>query len=80
MTSRVSAGACSPGSAAAAEAGDLANALSRAHAASSLAGTEDLSAIRMWALWQVGRVSLAAGDSEGALSAFCRRRFGGRGS
>jgi DNA-binding SARP family transcriptional activator len=60
------------GSAVAAEAGDLANALSRAHAASSLAGTEDLSAIRMWALWQVGRVSLAAGDSEGALSAFCR--------
>lgn len=60
------------GSVVAAEAGDLANALSRAHAASSLAGTEDLSAIRMWALWQVGRVSLAAGDSEGALSAFCR--------
>jgi DNA-binding SARP family transcriptional activator len=58
------------GSAAAAEAGDLANALSRAHAVSSLAGTEDLSAVRMWALWQVGRVSLAAGDSEGALSAF----------
>src|SRR5689334_9058290 len=58
------------GSAAAAEAGDLANALSRAHAVSSLAGPEDLSAIRMWALWQVGRVSLAAGDSEGALSAF----------
>ena len=60
------------GSTVAAEAGDLANALSRAHAACSLAGTEDLSAIRMWALWQVGRVSLAADDSEGALSAFCR--------
>jgi DNA-binding SARP family transcriptional activator len=60
------------GSAVAGEAGDLANALSRAHAASSLAGAEDLSAIRMWALWQVGRVSLAAGDSEGALSAFSR--------
>jgi DNA-binding SARP family transcriptional activator len=60
------------GSAAAAEAGDLANALSRAHAASSLADTDDLSAVRMWALWQVGRVSLAAGDGEGALSAFCR--------
>ena len=58
------------GSAAAAEAGDLANALARAYAVSSLAGTEDLSAVRMWALWQVGRVSLAAGDSEGALSAF----------
>lgn len=60
------------GSAVAAEAGDLANALSRAHAASSLAGTADLSAIRMWAQWQVGRVSLAAGDSEGALAAFSR--------
>ena len=60
------------GSAVAAEAGDLANALSRAHAACSLAGTEDLSAIRMWALWQIGRVSQAADDSEGALSAFCR--------
>ena len=59
------------GSAAAAGAGDLANALSRAHAASSLASTEELTAIRMWALWQVGRISLAAGDSEGALSAFC---------
>jgi DNA-binding SARP family transcriptional activator len=58
------------GSAVAGEAGDLANALSRAHAVSSLAGTEDLSAVRMWALWQIGRVSLAAGDSEGALSAF----------
>lgn len=60
------------GSAVAAEAGDLANALSRAHAASWLASTEDLSAVRMWALWQVGRVSLATGDREGALSAFCR--------
>ena len=60
------------GSAVAAEAGDLANALSRAHAASSLAGTADLSAIRMWAQWQVGRVSLAADDGEGALAAFSR--------
>ena len=60
------------GSAVTAEAGDLANALSRAHAASSLAGTADLSAIRMWAQWQVGRVALAAGDSEGALAAFSR--------
>jgi DNA-binding SARP family transcriptional activator len=60
------------GSAAAAEAGDLANAMSRAHAASSLAGTDDLSVVRMWALWQTGRVSLAAGDGEGALSAFCQ--------
>jgi len=60
------------GSAVSAEAGDLANALSRAHAASSLASTEDLSAVRVWALWQVGRISLATGDSDGALSAFCR--------
>jgi DNA-binding SARP family transcriptional activator len=60
------------GSALATETGDLANALSRAHAASSLAGAEDLNTIRMWALWQVGRASLAAGDSEGALTAFCQ--------
>jgi DNA-binding SARP family transcriptional activator len=58
------------GSAVAAEAGDLANALSRAHTASSLASTDDLSGIRMWAMWQLGRVSLAAGDRDGALSAF----------
>lgn len=57
-------------SAAAAEAGDLANALSRAHAASARASTKDLSATRMWAMWQIGRISLAAGDSNAALSAF----------
>jgi len=60
------------GSAAAAGAGDLANALSRAHAASSRASTDDLAAIQMWAAWQLGRVSLAAGDSDGALVSFRR--------
>jgi DNA-binding SARP family transcriptional activator len=60
------------GSAVAAEAGDLASALSRAHAASSLASTGDLTAIQMWASWQLGRVCLAAGDSDGALLSFRR--------
>ena len=60
------------GSAVAAEAGDLASALSRAHAASSLASTDDLAAIGMWASWQLGRVCLAAGDSDGALLSFRR--------
>jgi DNA-binding SARP family transcriptional activator/tetratricopeptide (TPR) repeat protein len=58
------------GSALAGEAGDLANALSRAHAASSLASTDDLTAIQMWAAWQLGRVCMAAGDSDGALASF----------
>ena len=58
------------GSAVAAEAGDLANALSRAHAASSLASTDDLTAIQMWAAWQLGRVCMAVGDSDGALVSF----------
>jgi DNA-binding SARP family transcriptional activator len=56
-------------SAVAAEAGDLASALSRAHAASSLAST---SATQMWAAWQLGRVAMAAGDSDGALLSFRR--------
>ena len=60
------------GSAVAAEAGDLASALSRAHAASSLASTDNLTAIQMWASWQLGRVCLAAGDSDGALLSFRR--------
>lgn len=60
------------GSAVAAQAGDLANALSRAHAVSSLASTDDLSGIQMWATWQLGRVSLAAGDGDRALSLFRR--------
>ncbi len=59
-------------SAVAAEAGDLGDALSRAHAASSLASTTDRTAIQMWASWQLGRVALAAGDSDGALASFCR--------
>ena len=57
-------------SAVAAEAGDLASALSRAHSASSRASTDNLAAIAMWAAWQLGRVSLAAGDSDGALMSF----------
>jgi len=60
------------GSAVAAEAGDLTSALSRAHAASSLASTDDLTDIQMWASWQLGRVCLAAGDSDGALLSFRR--------
>jgi DNA-binding SARP family transcriptional activator/ATP/maltotriose-dependent transcriptional regulator MalT len=60
------------GSAVAAEAGDLATALSRAHAASSLASTDALTTIRMWASWQLGRVCMAAGDNDGALMSFRR--------
>jgi DNA-binding SARP family transcriptional activator len=58
------------GSAVAAEAGDLASALSRAHSASSLASTDDLTTIQMWASWQLGRVCMAAGDNDGALMSF----------
>ena len=60
------------GSAVAAETGDLASALSRAHTASSLASTGDLADLHMWSLWQLGRVSLVAGDCDGALSSFRR--------
>jgi DNA-binding SARP family transcriptional activator len=59
-------------SAVAAEAGDLANALSRANAASSLAGAASLTATQMWATWQQGRVALAAGDCDSALVSFSR--------
>ncbi len=59
------------GSAVAAEAGDLANSLTRASTARSLAITADLPAAQMWASWQLGRVELAAGDTEGALVSFC---------
>jgi DNA-binding SARP family transcriptional activator len=55
----------------AAEAGDLANALSRAYAATSLASTADLPAIQMWATWHLGRLALWAGDSDSALVSFC---------
>lgn len=59
-------------SAVAAEAGDLAQALSRAYAASSLASAAELTAVQMWATWQIGRVALVVGDSDGALASFCR--------
>ena len=59
------------GSAVAAEAGDLADAASRASAARSLAAAADLPQVQMWASWQLGRVALAAGDSDAALASFC---------
>ena len=59
-------------SAVAAEAGDLANALSRANAASSLADAASLTASQMWATWQQGRIALAAGDCDAALASFGR--------
>jgi DNA-binding SARP family transcriptional activator len=60
------------GSTVAAEAGDLADALSRAHTASSLASADGMDASQMWASWQLGRISLAAGNSDGAISSFRR--------
>jgi DNA-binding SARP family transcriptional activator len=57
-------------SAVAAEQGDLANALSRAHAAGSLANAAGLTAAQMWATWQQGRVALVAGDDDSALASF----------
>jgi DNA-binding SARP family transcriptional activator len=59
-------------SAVAAEVGDLANAMSRANAASSLADAASSTTTQMWATWQQGRVALAAGDSDAALASFCR--------
>jgi len=59
-------------SAVAAEAGDLANALSRANAATSLADAASLTAAQMWSTWQQGRVALAAGDCDAALASFGR--------
>jgi len=59
-------------SAVAAEAGDLASAMSRANAASSLADAASLTATQMWATWQQGRVALAAGDCDAALASFSR--------
>ena len=59
-------------SAAAADHGDLAAALSRAHAATSLADRAGLAAIRIWASWQQGRLQLMLGDSDGALESFFR--------
>lgn len=59
-------------SAVAAEAGDLAHALTQAYATSSLASAAGLTEVQMWAVWQIGRIALAAGDSDGALAAFGR--------
>ncbi len=59
-------------SAVAAEAGDLANALSRANAAGSMADAASLTSTQMWATWQQGRVALAAGDCDSALASFSR--------
>jgi DNA-binding SARP family transcriptional activator len=58
------------GSAVAAEAGQLTTAMSRAQAVSALAKTGDLTDMQMWASWQLGRVCLAAGDNDGALTSF----------
>ncbi len=57
-------------SAAAADAGDLAEAGSRASATESLAEAADLSVIQMWAAWQQGRLALVTGDTDGALASF----------
>lgn len=69
-------------SAVAAEAGDLATARARAHAACSLAAeanqadaattsnAANTAAIWMWATWQEGRVALVTGDTDDALASF----------
>jgi DNA-binding SARP family transcriptional activator len=59
-------------SAAAADHGDLAAALSRAYAATSLADATDLTMIWVWASWHQGRLQLMSGDSDGALESFSR--------
>ncbi len=59
-------------SAAAADSGDLPTALARANAASSLADTANLAAMRMWAAWQQGRAALLSGDTGTALASFSR--------
>ncbi len=69
------AGACRSmlgASALAADRGDLAAALARAHAVGSLADTGDLAGAQMWASWQQGRLQLVAGDTDSALASFCR--------
>lgn len=58
-------------SAAAADHGDLAAALSHAYVVGSLAEGSDLTTVRMWASWQQGRLQLMSGDTEGALVSFC---------
>jgi DNA-binding SARP family transcriptional activator len=57
-------------SAVAADRGDLAAAVSRAHLAGALAEGTDLTMIRMWASWQQGRLQLMSGDADGALVSF----------
>jgi DNA-binding SARP family transcriptional activator len=59
-------------SAMAADAGDLAAARARAHAAGSLADEACLTAMQMWAAWQEGRVALVDGDTDDALMLFAR--------
>jgi DNA-binding SARP family transcriptional activator len=65
-------------SAAAANSGDLVTARARAHAACSLAEmageANDASAamVRMWAIWQEGRVAFVTGDTDHALALFGR--------
>jgi DNA-binding SARP family transcriptional activator len=59
-------------SAAAADLGDLATALSHAYAVGSLAEGSDLATVGMWASWQQGRLQLMSGDTDRALFSFCR--------
>jgi DNA-binding SARP family transcriptional activator len=69
------AGACRgmlAASAAAADHGDLAAALSHACVAGALAEGNDLAVIRIWASWQQGRLQLISGDTDGALASFGR--------
>ena len=63
-------------SAAAAEQGDLAAALSHAHAVGSLAEGSNLTSVQMWASWQQGRLQLMLGDTDNALASFCRAASG----
>jgi DNA-binding SARP family transcriptional activator len=57
-------------SAAAADAGDLAEAGARARAVGYLAETANLTVIQSWAAWQHGRVALVTGDTDSALASF----------
>jgi DNA-binding SARP family transcriptional activator len=59
-------------SAVAADHGDLVAALSRAYHVGSLAEGSGLTAARVWALWQQGRLQLMSGDTDGALVSFSR--------
>ncbi len=59
-------------SAVAANHGDIPAALSHARAVGSLAEGSNVTAVRMWALWQQGRLRLLSGDTDGALVSFSR--------